>query len=204
MSESSGRTGVRASNLAAALSQFCSAVRRTTRIRFEWSSKCGEPFELKVKPAHSGKTGTCTWMTLRCRGSSKVAKSDGKSREGPWTEKIDEGMRNANLFGCPGPGGSGRSSHDTSDNKEEKQRACGHGGLRITDGQVIALEWARSRCLSGLSYWKDIVSGAVKPKTKRISNREGRMCMTTEAPCLKPDTRNGSVRNFRGGAGNGI
>ena len=64
----------------------------------------------------------------------------------------------------------------------------------IADGQVIALEWARSQC----------ISGAVKPKTKCTSNREGKICMTMEAPCLKWDTQDGSVRNFRGGAGNGI
>ena len=44
VSESSGRTGVRASNLATALSQFCSTVMATTRIRFKWGSKRDEPF----------------------------------------------------------------------------------------------------------------------------------------------------------------
>ena len=43
VSESSGRTGVRASNLATALSQFCSIVTGSTRIRFKWGIKCDEP-----------------------------------------------------------------------------------------------------------------------------------------------------------------
>ena len=47
VSESSGRTGVRASNLAAALRQFCSIVIGTTRIRFKWGIKCGEPLKCR-------------------------------------------------------------------------------------------------------------------------------------------------------------
>ncbi len=42
--ESSGRTGVRASNLATTLSQFCITVMATTRARFKWRIKCDEPF----------------------------------------------------------------------------------------------------------------------------------------------------------------
>ena len=44
----------------------------------------------------------------------------------------------------------------------------------VTDGQAIALEWARSRYLSGLSYWKRIVPGPLNRRRSAYQTvREG-------------------------------
>ena len=93
MSASSGRTGVRASNRAVALSQSCSVVTGPTRIRFKWISERDEPVAERRSQYIQTRLGICIWMALRRMENSTVARSDGQSREGPWTQKVHGGMR---------------------------------------------------------------------------------------------------------------
>jgi hypothetical protein len=65
-----------------------------------------------AKSVFPDKMDICIWETLRRKGNSTVAKSCGQIGEGPCTQKVDGGMRNANLIGRSGSGGSGRSSID--------------------------------------------------------------------------------------------
>ncbi len=99
--ESPGRTGVRASNLTTASSQFCSTVSTATRIRFKWSIKCDEPF-VPWRSQYIQARRVCApgWHF----GAGEVARSQGligkagSIRIPPRAKKGEgcSGMRNAN------------------------------------------------------------------------------------------------------------
>ena len=208
VSESLGRTGVRASNLAVASSRSCSIVNLPTRIRFKWKTECAEPFGFRRRQHPLLSSGRCSSGTFRRNDDSMITRSVVQSGELPCSGIMHSGMHNANRISRAWNGGSGHSIDDNPDNKGKEGRACGYW---------LSLGQWKSRLLPA----RAIQSYAFHPPELREEQMLAPLCWRlsmhqTEKgrvhvmlwrdpswPDLKPDTRNGSIRNFSGVAGNG-
>ena len=92
--ERRGHAEVRASNLAVASCQALrSIVRASTRTWFKWIIERDESVSTRRNQNFRTRSGGCVRKQLRCNGNITVARSDGQSREGPWTQKVHGGMR---------------------------------------------------------------------------------------------------------------
>ena len=78
------------------------------------------------------------------------------------------------------------------------------------DMVVLGEEGGMGDCPMGYELLRDAGSLANRmfrtslPWTGGASNQDGKVALYREKPCFKPDGRNVPVRNFRGGAGDGI
>ena len=219
VSESSGRTGVRASNLATALSQFCSTVIAPTRIRFKWRIKCGEPLvEGRSQYIQARRVCAPEWHF----GVGEVARLQGligkagSIRVPPRAKKGEgcSGMRDANAA----------SGNGDSDQVIVPMTAMITSGERKGPVDTATAGSGRERPIlrkgyrgqTSLPYIGDEGKEPNKPTAdKPYSNGNplearacvynevtGRCMVIVEALCLKPEWGNLAFRNFRGEAGN--
>ena len=221
VSESSGRTGVRASNLATALSQFCSTVMETTRIRFKWSSKCDEPF-MTWRSQHIQARRVCApeWHfgvgeVARLQGLVRKAGSiriPSRAKKG----KVCGGMRNANATFGTGDSdqvtvpmtamitsGKRKEPVDTAVAGSGRERPILRKGYR---GQPSSPHLGMKGKEPDKQTADKPYSNGNPPEARACVYNEvtGRCMVIVETLCLKPYWGNLAVRNSRGEAGNRI
>ncbi len=183
------------------LSENCNVVNPPARTWFKRNVECVKSFESRRRHHPRVKSGECARGALRRRGYSTITMcligKVGKFLTQRWCTREC-------ITGCIVIG--------TADQvivavKSLITRGRSEGPVGMV---VLGEEGGMGDCSMSYELLRDAGSlanhmfGTSLPRTRGASNRKGKVALYRERPCLKPDTRNGSARNFRGGPRNGI
>ena len=198
-----GHAGELPSDRATALSENCSVVSPTARTWFKRNIECVESFTLRRRHHPCANSDVCARGALRRRGCSTVALClRGKvGKFHAWRLHRRECLMPTSLavYGMADQVVVAVTSLIT------KGRNEGPVGMA-----VLGEEGGMGDCSMSYELLRDAGSLANRmfrtslPWTGGASNQDGKVALYREKPCFKPDGRNVPVRNFRGGAGDGI